>query len=150
MNVANRWANHTTVQSQPAGFFQFDGLAGFGGGTGCCWQRSAKSGSRPCAVEGGEPWQLGAPDGGMGNDSIDAENMPLLAMLAPPSDSWLERRGIAGAGDLGNVADRGDTSKGLIGLSDRLWANVVMIGGRASPRWGGAAVGLGCAGMTVP
>lgn len=79
--------------------------------------------------------------------------MPLLAMLTPPIESWLERRGIAGAGDAGNSPDKGETSNGLTGLDERLLAVVITSGGGASARWGRETAGLGCvtgAGRMVP
>jgi hypothetical protein len=86
MNVGNPSAKRRPVQSQPSGFFQFEGVAGFDDCTGW-WKRNAGSANGSCEVGGGELWKLGALDGGMGNESIEAENMPLLAMLAPPKDS---------------------------------------------------------------
>jgi hypothetical protein len=34
----------------------------------------------------------------MGHESRDGEKMPLLAMLMPPIESWLDRRGTVGGG----------------------------------------------------
>lgn len=59
-----------------------------------------------------------ADDGGSGHDSSEGDNTPLLATLT--SDSWLVRRAATAAGGLfGNVADSGETSNGLMGLSGR-------------------------------
>lgn len=98
---------------------------------------------------------LGAADGGMGHDRSDGENMPLLAMLAPPTESWLERLATAGDGDLGKPGDKGEMSirYGLIGVEARLLARAVLITGGPSGRSGGATAGLGCVtggGSVVP
>lgn len=88
---------------------------------------------------------LGASDGGMGHERRDGENMPLLAMLMPPSESWLERLATVGGGDIGNPGDKGETSIrcGLIGVDARWLATMVLIAGGASGRSGRATVGFG-------
>jgi hypothetical protein len=96
------------AQSQPDGFFQFDGLAGVEGST---WFEgvigfvgvmgtylAARSARFPWELAGGEVMTLGAADGGTGHESSDGEKTPLLAMLMPPMESWLERRGATAGG----------------------------------------------------
>lgn len=109
----------------------------------------------PWELAGGEVMTLGAPDGGAGHESREGENTPLLAMLMPPSESWLVRRGATARGGLwGKVDDSGETSKGLVGLPGRRVGSAAMTSwGGPSARSGRATVGLGCAtgeGCMVP
>ena len=88
---------------------------------------------------GGELFALCPPDGGIGQESMDAEKMPLLAMLPPSEEtecdeSWLERLDTVavGSGERGKVVDSGETSKGLMGLEGRfvlMMPKVVISGG---------------------
>jgi len=59
---------------------------------------AARSARLPCELGGGEVMTLGAAEGGTGHESKDGEKTPLLAMLMPPTESWLERRATAGGG----------------------------------------------------
>jgi hypothetical protein len=61
---------------------------------------AARSLRLPWELAGGEVMTLGAPDGGAGHESRDGENTPLLAMLMPPRESWLVRRGATARGGL--------------------------------------------------
>ena len=91
---------------------------------------------------------LGAFDGGAGQDNKDGENTPLLAILAPPRESWLDRRGAAvGEGDLGSSGMRGAKSmrSSLVGLDNLLSRiDISRTGGPSSRRGERATVGLGC------
>lgn len=80
--------------SHPEGFFQLDGIAGWGGIVRGIRENLV---AVDAAVLGRDVLTLGAVDGGTGH--IENEKAPLLAMLAPPTESWLERRGIVGGGD---------------------------------------------------
>lgn len=61
--------------------------------------RAASAAMLSCELEGGEVMMLGAADGGTGHVRSEAEKTPLLAMLTPPTESWLARLDTIGGGD---------------------------------------------------
>jgi len=74
--------------------FLGNGGAGSVGNNG--WYRAnlselaVEGGLMPCEVLGGDDiMMLFVPDGGIGQETIEGENTPLLAMLTAPIESWL-------------------------------------------------------------